>query len=102
MKLSLVERIRFGNLLPERGDLLAMTVKEQLIQKVHITPEEFEKWDIKTTDGMSFTWDKDKAEEVEIDFTEPELSMIRAKLKELETNKELDDTSYGFHKKFIN
>ena len=101
MKLSLTERLQFVTLLPEKGDFVTLTLKADIVRKIALTQEEITEWEVKSSDGHSFTWNAEKAQDKEIDFTEAEKALVVRKLKELDAAQALDDVTYAFHKRFI-
>lgn len=101
MKLNVAERLQFGVLLPERGDFITMTLKEDIVGKVALTQEEMAEWEVKSSDGTHASWNPAKAQEKEIEFTEAEKALVARKLKELDAAKQLDAVTFAFYRKFI-
>ncbi|MHA1342884.1 MAG: hypothetical protein ACTSQG_02785 [Promethearchaeota archaeon] len=108
MKLSIAERFKISNLLPQKGNTVTLIIKQSIIKKVQPTAEEIEEYEIKDVmrripDGKdengnpkfkeaptgAIRWNKEKVKEVEIDLRKPELELLREKIDELDKKNEL-------------
>ena len=101
MQLSIPERIQFDVCLYEEGNFIEMTLRQAIIEKVRVTQEEVAEIELKTDDGQTFSWNKEKAGDKEIDFTSAELELIKKKLRELDMQGKLTSLTTEFYKKFI-
>lgn len=101
MKLDLAERLHFGVLLPDKGDYISLTLKQDILAKLKITQAEIKEWNLKTEDGQTYSWDPEADTIKEFEFTQAELAMIKDKLKSLNDSKSLDAVTYAFYGKFL-
>lgn len=100
MELDLKERLGLLNLLPNEGDYIALCLRESVVKKVSLLPEEVENWGV-TVEGNSFNWEEDKAEVLEYEFSNSELEFVKKVLRELDANKKLTVATMELYKKFI-
>lgn len=80
MKLHIIERLYILQMLPEQNEFMDFALKKSILNKVGITPEEKETYNIveKPEEGK-IVWDtqKDFENPIEIEFTTDELKYIR-------------------------
>jgi hypothetical protein len=81
MQLSIVHRIRIGTILPQKGKYTDLILIKSILQKTTLTPQEITEWNIKVAENNTVQWDKDKVQNIEVDFEEAELACIREALQ---------------------
>lgn len=89
MKLNIKERLMMLELLPEKGALLTMTNKRNIIKKVDFSSEEIETFEIKQTE-KSITW-KNEEKPKDVDFNSEELKLLKDSVDELDKNNAITD-----------
>lgn len=101
MKLSIKDRLLLINLLPQKGNFVTMTIREDLFNKIKISQEEIEVTEMHSTDA-GVTWNTDKeGEERLFEFSELEIEMVKNILKSLDEKKELTADTIDLYKLFI-
>ena len=100
MKLTVAERIQFGLALPEKGDFVAMTLKQDILKKVNLTQKEIDDWGIHA-DGEKVSWDSTKAQDTDIEFTNSEVALVAKTLTDLDAKQMLDDMTVSLYRKFV-
>lgn len=89
MKLNIKERLMMLELLPEKGALLTMTNKRNIIKKVDFSSEEIETFEIKQTE-KGITW-KNEEKPKDVDFNSEELKLLKDSVDELDKNNAITD-----------
>ena len=104
MKLGITDRIHLPELLPSKGSYIEMLLREDILKKVLLTQVEMEKWEVKIQTNesgqTSFGWNKEKVEDVDIEFSDAENELIKKQLKEMDDKKELTPVFVILYKKF--
>ena len=96
MKLFVQERMLIPNLLPEKGNIIDMTVKRDIVKKVELTQEELTelKLEVKqaaNTDNVYYTWDREKDVGIDVELTKKELELLQKQVKTLDDAGEITD-----------
>lgn len=94
MQLHIKDRIYFPNIMPRTGTFLEFNLKKSITQKVAITDEDKEHFNIKTDQERGIiTWDneKDMAEPLEVSFTADELDFLKKSCEKLTEQENTDD-----------
>ena len=99
MKLGIKDRISLLTILPQQGDFVTLTIKQDLVEKIKITQEEIKELEIKSENGSTF-WNPKKEVEMELEFTELEEKLVKDSLEGLNTKKSLNDDTFNLYKKF--
>lgn len=92
MKLTILDRIIISQLYPQKSNLIQMTLVEDITKKVKIGQEEIKEIELKvepTTNGISYNWNKDKAKDLNVDFTKEEIELLKSQVEELDSKKEI-------------
>lgn len=89
MKLNIKERLMMLELLPEKGALLTMTNKRNIIKKVDFSSEEIETFEIKQNE-KGITW-KNEEKPKDVDFNSEELKLLKDSVDELDKNNAITD-----------
>jgi len=100
MKLDIRDRVQLGAILPAKGDMVTLTIRQDIIEKTKITQKEIKDWGVKV-EGQAMTWDKEKVKEINVDFTDAEKELIKKQLKEMDGKKELTPEHISIYKKFM-
>lgn len=100
MKLSLNNRIHITSVLPAQGDFVTMTLKGDIVEKTKLTQKEITDWEVKT-EGGNIQWNSKKEKEVDVEYTKLELDFIVKQLKELDSKKELNDSTLSLYQLFV-
>ena len=81
-------------LLPEKGALLTMTNKRNIIKKIDFSSEEMEKFEIKQNkDNGTITW-RNEIEPFDIDFNSEELNLLKEQVEQLDKANEISDRNF--------
>lgn len=83
MKLTIKDRFIVSQLLPQQGSILTQLVCKDIIQKIELTKEEVEKWEVNTADNKT-TWNPEKAEVIDVKFTGGEISELKRAVDRLD------------------
>ena len=102
MKLNVLERFQTLNLLPEEGNIATMRMRLKLIEKIGLTAEEIEKYEVRPgeTEG-TMRWNEKGLEEIEIDLKGPEIAAIAKNLKKLNEDEKLTQLHLTLYDKFV-
>ena len=87
MKLTVKDRLNISGLYPERSNIVNQILVKDIIKKVQIDQDEMKKIQMKNIEvngHLQTIWNKDKAKEVNIDFTEAEIGMLKNQVTELD------------------
>lgn len=88
LKLTISDRLQLARLYPQKESLKNQILIKDIQEKVKITQEELEKYEIKEDKGL-ILWNKEKAEEKAVDFTDMEIALLREQIKSLDEKKEV-------------
>lgn len=104
MELTIMERlVALGtDLLPKEGDIVLMRSRQQLIEKLGLTDEEVEEYDIRQLEDGRIEW-KFGADSVskEIDLKIGEMNVLREALERLNSEKKLKPEQVSLYDKFV-
>lgn len=93
MKLTVLERLRMGEFIPQQSDALTMTIARDIVEKVTISQEEQKLINLRiepnpnNPNELLQKWDDENAKDKEIDFTDAEIKVLREKVQEKNTAK---------------
>ena len=88
MKLSIVERLSFGKLLPKEGNMIEQTIVKDISEKIVLNQEEIVKIGLKI-ENEKFIWNQQEAIDKEIVFTKLELDLLQKQIKKLDNDKKI-------------
>jgi len=97
MKLTIKERLAIGGLLPEKGDMVTITIAKDIKSKVELTQKLIKDLNFRSL-GNRFTWNEEKKPAC-IKFTLAEIKILKDRVTELEKKKELLVDNYDLYKK---
>jgi hypothetical protein len=86
VKLSTADRLILPNLTPEKGNLIDMTAKKDLLAKVALTQEEMKTIGLKENNG-SLSWTEECP--VDVEFTDFEEAILKKEIKRLDESGEI-------------
>ncbi len=92
LTLNFYQRIVVLGMLPAKSDLATLLVSRDIRNKVKVTDEEKEKYDIVTTPRGGMTWNLEKVEKVElitVTLNESETKMLKDALKKANREKSI-------------
>lgn len=92
MKLNIKERLMMLELLPEKGALLTMTNKRNIIKKIDFTSKEIETFEIKQ-DEKGIHW-KNEAKPKEVEFNSEEIKLLKEAVDKLDSEGAITDTLF--------
>ncbi len=85
--LNIYERLMIKSILPAQGNVIEVTLINDIKDKVDLTQEEFKEYEIKAVpNGLEWN-DQDYA--IDVEFTDLELGEIRKALKKLDREKKI-------------
>lgn len=87
MKLTLKERLVIPNLYPQKGSLVSQITIRDINEKIKVDKDEIKKVGLKPNPRGGLTWDKKKAKDKNIDFTEVEVNFLKDQVKRLDKEK---------------
>lgn len=102
MKLTVMERFQALNLLPEEGNISTMRMRQKLIEKLGLTSEELEEYEVGAGEqpGM-IKWRLDLPQEKEINLKGPEIAAIAENLRRLDKSENLTPAHLTLYDKFV-
>lgn len=88
MKLSIKERLNFGAILPQKGNIVEQKLARDIGEKIEISQKEMKEIGLKAV-GDTVQWNEKKAKDKNVEFTEMELDLLKKQVKELDEKKEI-------------
>lgn len=105
VKLTIQDRINLMGMLPKRGNIMTLTIVDDILEKTKISQEVFKNIEAKPIgNNEAIAWNPKKAEEFnneEFEFTESEVSLLKQTIKELDGKKEVHMQNLRLVKKFL-
>lgn len=100
MKLKLSDKYFILSILPQKGNFLNLLLIKEIKEKINLTEEVVDKYNIKVNGGKVL-WDKSFDEdEFEIEFPDSEKHLIKSELITLDKNSELTPQLMNIYQKF--
>lgn len=87
MKLSILDRIQMSSLMPERGNLIDMTLQDDIGTKVRVTQEEMAATSFAqepSPQGVTYKWDRAKEVSLNVDMTPMEVDYLNKQVDRLD------------------
>lgn len=101
MKLTILERLVLGGILPQRNNYTTMVAINEIKDKIAITTKEIEKYEIISGDQQT-TWSKEgESYQIDVDFGKTLSTVINEALQEKSKNKELTHEMISLYEKFV-
>ncbi|MHA2012739.1 MAG: hypothetical protein ACTSWG_10270 [Candidatus Helarchaeota archaeon] len=88
MKLTVKDRVVFPGLYPSESSLTDQIYRKDIDGKVRFTQKEIEKYEIKSS-SKNITWNPNKIQEKEVEFTKGELNFLKEQVTRLDSNKKI-------------
>ena len=101
MELTIIERFMALNILPEEGNVIKMRMRLKLIEKLGLTNDEMEKFEVKQLDDGNVKWRNDLPQETEVDLKGPEIAAIGENLKKLSEDDKLKPEQLSLYDKIV-
>ena len=97
---KLTDRLLANSLLPEMGDLITQSLVRSILEKVSITPQEIQDWEIKATvgpdgKGSNITWNVEKEVPKEVELFDPEIGLLKEGVRKLIEEKRVSQQNYN-------
>lgn len=90
LKLSVLDRVLFGNIMPERATILDQIIIKDLLEKVQFSESEKDKLKVKPRpNGKGLTWEVDVVKDKVFMFTNPEIDYLQKQIKRLDSKAEV-------------
>jgi len=99
--LTIPERYRIMQHLPQEGDRLTMHDVRDMFENLRPSEKERAKWGIVEQAGRVEWQPEANDETADIDFTTPQVAIVVAKLRELEGDKKLTVMDLDLYDKFV-
>jgi hypothetical protein len=100
MKLTLKERISLTTITSTGTRYVERILLQSIIQKTAITSKEIEQYEIIDTNNGVF-WNKDKAQEVDFEFTKEELEVLIKSANAADKNELITDSNFSLVDKLM-
>ncbi|MDD6104095.1 MAG: RNA-binding protein [Bacteroidales bacterium] len=94
MELYIKDRLYFPQILPQKGSFLEFNMKKEILNRILITDEEKEKFNIQeNAESNTLTWDAklDKENPITVDFSKQELEYITKGIESISSSAYPDD-----------
>ena len=88
MKMTIKERMTFGELLPDKGNIVTLTIAQDIKKKTEITQEDIKTYDI-VSDEKGVKWNADVVQEKEVKFSGLELDFLKEQVAALDKKSEI-------------
>ena len=100
VKLAVADRLQFAGFIPEEGNFLDLTLRNDILNKVSLTQKEIADWEVKP-EGNNIRWSAEKAKDIDIEFTDSESEFLRSKLEKLNETNKLSPQTFNLYKLFV-
>lgn len=92
INLNIKERLSILQMLPDSGSLSEMIDIMEIIKKVRVEQLEKDEIQYKETNGL-ISWDISRDKGKDIDFSHEEISILKASVRNLDSNKKITPTN---------
>ena len=89
MKLTIKERLNFGALYPEKGNIVEQKLVRDIAEKIDISQKEMKEIGLRSLENGVLQWNDKKAKTRKVEFTEMEMDLLKKQVKELDEKKEI-------------
>jgi hypothetical protein len=93
MKFNVITRLTLPSILPEKGSLITMTAKKDLLEKISLTQDEMKSINLRENEGVMY-WDAECP--IEIELTEYEKSMLKKQVEFLDQSEAIPGALLDF------
>jgi len=101
-KLKILDKVMIPSVLPEKGNIITMTIIKDIISKVALTQNDIEEYSITTLPNGSLKWIEPKEDAFfEIEFTDLEVTEIKKGINALDAKQEIVSDMMGLVNIFI-
>ncbi|MFA5377644.1 MAG: hypothetical protein WC455_17975 [Dehalococcoidia bacterium] len=91
--LGIRDRLVIASLFPEKSNFVDQVLAEDIGKKVRINQEEMKEINLRSVDGengrSSLTWDDTKAKDLDVEFTQAEVSFLKKQIDRLDRSEQL-------------
>ena len=94
MKLTIKDRIVLPEILPQQGNMIEMLVADSITKKTRFTAREVTDFKL-CQKGETLTWDENVDTDVEIDFEQSEVNLLKEQLRKLDEEKRISNRIFG-------
>lgn len=98
LKLKVIERIILSNICPPEDSFLNLVARKELLEKLTLTTEEVENFEVKEQNG-SILWNENKEKEIVIKISDSEKEYLSSKLIKLNKDEKLNFNLIDVYKK---
>lgn len=99
-KLSIIERVKLLEILPQEGNFLTLRMVQELKRKVGFDAEELVRIEFKQ-DEREAHWNPDRDSGLEREFLQPEIDLITAALRRLDKAEKLTEHYLPLYTLFV-
>ena len=98
ISLTIQERLLIGNLLPDKGSILTLTVADDLSKKIRFTQEEIKECTLEYDETLkTYSWNLNKS--VYFDITDQEKSLLQKQIEKLDKEESIPMALFALVKK---
>lgn len=102
LKMNLATRLTVLTILPEKGNLMEMLMKRQIIKIIDITPEEVQKYQIHN-ENENVRWSGENLNEIpEFEFNDEQIKFLKELFTNLDKNGGITDNILDFVVEILN
>ena len=101
MKLSIRDRFAFGQLFPDRGNLVEQIMARDLARKIEVTAEETAAINLRVNGDLT-VWDDDKAKDVDVDFSDAEMQFLSQQVERMNRESLINRDNLSLCEKIMN
>lgn len=87
-------------ILPKEGNFMTLKTIRSLREKLGLSEQEIKDWEVENKDNQ-ITWDQDKSEPADLEFSEYETKLIKDELLELDKIQKLTNSHFTIYEKFV-
>ena len=101
MKLTLLERLVGLSILVKEGDIVFLRARRSIEDKIGLTAEEIEKYEVKASPEGGVEWSPSVPEYFEIDLKPSEIKILYDALEEMNKRKKLTPEHLSLYDKIV-
>ncbi len=101
MKITLLEKIMIGNILPAEGNIKTLIIIKDIKKKIELTQEDITNYGVEVMSDGRVKWNEEGTKvEFEIEFTELEKGEVKSVLQKMDKEKKLTVDHLSLVEKF--
>jgi len=89
LEITVLDRVSYTALFPEKSNIITLTLIQDLIDKVKLSREEMDEIELKFREGVGYQWNGNKATVKSIELSGSELAFLAEQVTKLDKAKQI-------------